>query len=90
MKTNINVGNSVAQKLAGRALTIKIRDAFKLHPHIAAGDIVQNAKNADVTPQEVLTFLEATLPGMVTEFLAETRVVLEKKLAEKRDPALKK
>ncbi len=83
---NIHVGDSVAQKMAGVALTTALREKFNLHPHSAAKDLFEHAKKVGVTPDEAMKFLEEHLPKMTDEFLADTKAIMEKmaqKAAEK-------
>jgi hypothetical protein len=81
---NVSIENSpVAQKLAAASLTRAIRSKFNLYPHDQAKGILDTCKKEGVDPEEAMKFLEENLPGLLTEFLAETRKIVSHERGQK-------
>lgn len=83
MKT-LDISGSVEQKLAALAFTEKLKDYFKLHPHTMARDIREGARKAKISPLEMVEAFEKSLPQMMTDCLAETKVILQKPESAKK------
>jgi hypothetical protein len=80
---NVSIENSpVAQKLAAASLTRAIRSKFNLYPHDQAKGILDSCKKEGIDPVEATEFLATNLPSMITEFLAEVRIIVEKERAK--------